>query len=152
MFGFYSMFSVICIVITSIRCAFKAEHNEVMALRKRITSRVIVRAKKRLIAVEQIDAKNNTLIEYSGGDNLLTKKEFTEQIQECENLINNYNSKLEEADLIGVTIAKSEAKLSDMYTAILSGAKSRFGLDSDEVKMLGGTRKSERKKPLRKIL
>jgi hypothetical protein len=45
-----------------------------MALRKRKTSRVIVRAKKRLIAVEQIDTKHNTLIEYSGGNNLLTKK------------------------------------------------------------------------------
>lgn len=121
-----------------------------MALRKRKVSRVIVRAKNRITAVEQIDTKHNTLIEYSGGDNLLTKKAFAEKIHECENLINKYNSKLEEADLIGSRIAESEAELSDMYTAILSGAKSRFGLDSDEVKMLGGTRKSERKKPLRK--
>jgi len=121
-----------------------------MALRKRKTSRIIDRAKKRLSAVEQIDFKHNTIIEYSGGNNLLTKKEFTEKIQACETLINNYNTKLEEADLIGNTIAESEAELSDMYTAILAGAKSRFGLDSDEVKMLGGTRKSERKKPLRK--
>jgi hypothetical protein len=65
--------------------------------------------------------------------------------------MNDYNTKLEEADLIGNTIAESETVLSDMYTAILSGAKSRFGLDSDEVKILGGTRKSGRKKPLKKI-
>ena len=121
-----------------------------MALRKRKTSRSIERAKNRLAAVEQIDIKHNTLIEYSGGNNLLTKKEFTVKIQECENLINNYNSKLEEADLIGNEITESESELSDMYTAILAGAKSRFGLDSDEVKMLGGTRKSERKRPIRR--
>jgi len=121
-----------------------------MALRKRKTSRVIERAKKRFSAVEQIDLKHNAIIEYSGGNNLLTIKDFSEKIHECENLINIYNSKLEEADSIGNKISESEAELSDMYTAILAGAKSRFGLDSDEVKMLGGTRKSERKKPLRK--
>ena len=51
-------------------------------------------------------------------------------------MINNYNTKLEEADLIGNKITESESDLSDMYTAILAGAKRRFGLDSDEVKML----------------
>ena len=121
-----------------------------MALRKRKTSRVIERAKKRLSAAEQIDIKHNTITEYSVGNNLLTKNEFTKKINECKTLINNYNTKLEEADLIGNEITESESELSDMYTAILAGAKSRFGLDSDEVKMLGGTRKSERKRPIRR--
>lgn len=123
-----------------------------MALRKRKTSRIIERAKRRLAAANQIDSKHNTTVEYSGGDKLLTKNEFSDKISECENLINDYNTKLEEADSIGQRIAESEAVLSDMHTAILAGAKSRFGLDSDEVKQLGGTRKSERKKPLRRNL
>ncbi|MBZ0201474.1 MAG: hypothetical protein K8I03_00500 [Ignavibacteria bacterium] len=121
-----------------------------MALRKRKVSRIIERAKRRLEAASLIDSKHNSSIEYSGGDKLLTKKGFSDKILECENLINEYNAKLEEADSIGQRIAESEADLSDMHTAILAGAKSRFGLDSDEVKMLGGTRKSDRKKPLRK--
>lgn len=123
-----------------------------MALRKRKTSRIIERAKRRLAAAEQIEIKHQSIIEYSGGDKLLTKKEFSEKILDCEGLINDYNLKLEEADSIGQKIAESEAELSDMHTAILAGAKSRFGLDSDEVKMLGGTRKSDRKKPVRKTI
>lgn len=121
-----------------------------MALRKKNTSRIIERAKTRLIAVEQIDVKYNTKIEYSGGSNVVTIVEFSEKINLCENLRTNYNNKLEEADSIGNKISEAESELSDMFTAILAGAKSRFGLDSDEVKQLGGTRKSERKKPFRK--
>jgi hypothetical protein len=121
-----------------------------MALRKRKVSRIIERAKLRLEAAGLIDSKHDAIIEYSGGNKLLTKKEFSEKIFECESLINDYNEMLEDVDSVGQKIGVAESELSDMHTAILAGAKSRFGLDSDEVKMLGGTRKSERKKPLRK--
>ena len=43
-----------------------------------------------------------------------------------------------------------EKKLSEMCTKVLSGAVSEFGDDSDEYEQLGGTRKSDRKKPVRK--
>ncbi|MBE2281496.1 MAG: hypothetical protein IAE91_13980 [Ignavibacteriaceae bacterium] len=121
-----------------------------MSLRKRNPSRVVEKAQNRLRAVELIDVKYGTMIEYSGGNNTLTYSIVSKKILEYRTLIEDYNIKLEEADLIGNTIAKAEQELSDMYTTILAGAKSRFGLDSDEVKILGGTRKSERKKPFRK--
>jgi len=43
-----------------------------------------------------------------------------------------------------------EKKLNDMCTIVLAAAVSEFGDDSDEYEQLGGTRKSDRKKPVRK--
>lgn len=153
MFGLVENPYYFCKALKSFAIVLKTEHTAIkfMALRKRKNSRIIERAKKRLLAVKQIDNKYDAIIEYSGGSNLLTRKELSEKIRECEESINDYNVKLEEADSITNKIAIAESELSDMYTAILAGAKSRFGLDSDEVKQLGGTRKSERKRTQRKV-
>jgi len=43
-----------------------------------------------------------------------------------------------------------EKKFCEIYTIILVAAVSEFGDDSDEYEQLGGTRKSDRKKPVRK--
>jgi hypothetical protein len=56
-----------------------------------------------------------------------------------------YNRLLELADKKSTEIKKSEETLGDLYSRVLSGAKSIFGTDSDEVSALGGTKRSERK-------
>ena len=38
-----------------------------------------------------------------------------------------------------------------MNTEILSGIRSKFGVDSNEYEQAGGTRQSERKRPVKKI-
>jgi hypothetical protein len=43
-----------------------------------------------------------------------------------------------------------EAELQDWNRRILSAVEAQFGPDSSEYEMVGGTRKSERKKPTRK--
>lgn len=46
MFGFYSMFSEICSVITSIRCAFKTEHAEVNGAQEKKSIKSYRKSKK----------------------------------------------------------------------------------------------------------
>ncbi|HMT12362.1 MAG TPA: hypothetical protein PKA39_12150, partial [Ignavibacteria bacterium] len=61
-------------------------------------------------------------------------------------LVNEYNYMLELADSKSEEIRAAEQKLGEYYTRVLAGAKSIYGVDSDEVKELGGTKRSERRK------
>lgn len=119
-----------------------------MALRKRKPSSKITKAEVRLEAMARIDAERDTAINYGGEHNPLTKIEMRNQIEECRMLINEYNYILEMADKKSVEIKSAEDKMGDLFTRVLAGGKSIFGVDSDEVEELGGTKKSERKKHL----
>lgn len=116
-----------------------------MALRKRGTSAKVIKAEKRLEAMKGIVAAQGKTINYGGEQNPLSETEMTRTIEECTVLINEYNQLLELADAKAVQIKQAEEKLGDLYTRVLAGAKSIFGVDSDEVSALGGTKKSERR-------
>lgn len=117
-----------------------------MALRKRNPSLKVTRAEKRLEAMNELDRKHEKAINYGGENNPLSTTEMRTQIDECRMLINEYNYILEMADKKAGEIRISEEKLGDLFTRVLAGAKSIFGVDSDEVEVLGGTKKSERKR------
>lgn len=117
-----------------------------MALRKRKPSLKITKAEVRLEAMAKIDIEKAAAINYGGEQNPLTKMEMRNQIEECRLLINEYNYILEMADKKSLEIKAAEEKLGDLFTRVLAGGKSIFGVDSDEVALLGGTKKSERKK------
>lgn len=57
---------------------------------------------------------------------------------------------MDAADAFCDIFKEEEKKLNDMCTIVLAAAVSEFGDDSDEYEQLGGTRKSDRKKPVRK--
>jgi len=116
-----------------------------MALRKRGTSSKVIKAEKRLEAMKGISSAHGKTINYGGEQNPLTETEMTYTIEECRVLLNEYNQLLELADEKAVQINQAEEKLGDYYTRVLAGAKSIFGVDSDEVSALGGTKKSERR-------
>jgi hypothetical protein len=116
-----------------------------MALRKRNPSSKVIKAEKRLVAMKIMDSQHEKMINYGGDHNPLTTLEMRGQIEECKMLINEYNKILEDADRKSHEIRLSEEKLGDYYTRVLAGAKSIFGVDSDEVEALGGTKKSERR-------
>jgi hypothetical protein len=116
-----------------------------MALRKRGTSAKVIKAEKRLEAMKGINAAQGKSINYGGEQNPLSESEMRNSIDECLMLINEYNHLLELADAKAVQIKQAEEKLGDYYTRVLAGAKSIFGVDSDEVSALGGTKKSERR-------
>ena len=117
-----------------------------MALRKRNPSLKVKKAEIRLEAMKQLNLKHNRSINYGGDQNPVTSTEMSAQIEECRMLINEYNYMLEMADSKSEQIKNTEEKLGELYTRVLAGAKSIYGVDSDEVKELGGTKRSERKR------
>ncbi len=119
-----------------------------MALRKRNPSSKVTKAEIRLEAMIKMDTQHERIINYGGDHNPLTKTEMSNQIEECRMLINEYNRILEKADQKSLEIRLSEEKLGDYYTRVLAGAKSIYGVDSDEVAELGGTKRSERKRKI----
>jgi hypothetical protein len=122
-----------------------------MALRKRKTTPIVEKAEIRLSAMKKIDNTICNEIDYGGPGNTLTNAHFSQQINLCKKLVGEYNNILSIADVKALEIKNAERLLSDMYTSILAGAISRFGIDAEEITLLGGTRKSDRKKPLRKF-
>ena len=117
-----------------------------MALRKRNPSSKVTKAETRLEAMKKMDTQHERIINYGGEQNPLTTTEMSTQIEECRMLINEYNKILEKADRKSGEIKQAEEKLGNLFTRVLAGGKSIFGVDSDEVAALGGTKKSERKK------
>lgn len=117
-----------------------------MALRKRNNSQKIKKAGNRFNAMEKIDLRYRKIINYGGDKNPLTKNDMKMQIEQSKKLIEEYNTILFEADRKSSEIKQAEEKLGDMCTRVLAGGVSIFGVDSNEIKELGGTRKSERKK------
>lgn len=58
-----------------------------------------------------------------------------------------YNQLLSEADAALNTIGDLELQARDLAERALTGVATRYGKDSSEYEQVGGTRKSERKKP-----
>lgn len=121
-----------------------------MAFRKRKQPRIVSQSEVRLSAMEKIDETTGRTVDYGGAGRSLTQKEMDEQINLCEKSNNAYNKNLEAADKSLNEVLTAEEKLKAMYSEVLKGAVSEFGQDSSEVEMLGGTRKSERRRPVRK--
>ena len=61
-----------------------------------------------------------------------------------------YNQALAVLDQLLNEFQAEEAELNELNRRYLSAAEAHYGPDSSEYEMLGGTRKSERKRPTRK--
>ena len=64
--------------------------------------------------------------------------------------LDDYNGLLAAIDEAQNDLQKMEIALRDKNARILSAVEARFGSDSNEYEMVGGTRRSERKKPAKK--
>jgi len=117
-----------------------------MALKKRGLSLKVQSALTRADAMSNIDARYGKLINYGWELNPLTQTELKQQIEECKMLLSEYNYTLDIADKKSAQLKAAEDKLGELYTRVLAGGKSIFGVDSPEVTELGGTRRSERKR------
>ena len=89
------------------------------------------------------------MIDYGGPINTLSSNEVKQQIQHCLETNKQYNEALRIADEKVSLLKDAEEKLAEMYSRILSGCVSKFGIDAPEITLLGGTRKSERKKSMK---
>ncbi|HEY5123121.1 MAG TPA: hypothetical protein VIK14_05245 [Ignavibacteria bacterium] len=122
-----------------------------MALKKRKPGSIVVKAETRLKGMEKIDKNYFSVIDYGGPTNPLSSKEVKTQIQYCLEMNKQYNDALKIADVKVELLKEAETKLAEMYSRILSGCVSKFGIDAPEITLLGGTRKSERKNYMKKI-
>lgn len=113
-----------------------------MARLKR-TSAVLDAARKRLSGLKGITPKANL------GPNL-TDVIYQAKVDSVSALLDAYNQKIAELDQMQNDLQAAEAELNDLNRRILSAGEAQYGPDSNEYEMLGGTRKSERKKPTKK--
>jgi DNA repair ATPase RecN len=113
-----------------------------MARLKR-TSAVLDVARKRLSGLKGITPKANL------GANL-TDTIYEAKIDAVSARLDAYNQKLAELDQDQNDLQKEEAELNELNRRFLSAGEAVYGPDSSEYEMLGGTRKSERKKPTKK--
>lgn len=124
--------------------------NRNMAYRKRIVSRKEQTALIRLNAIKNFDESNKTLINYGSSGKGLNSGIYQEQIGKCKEIRDEINTSFEKLDGKSNELKKELRMLSNMNTEILSGIRSKFGVDSNEYEQAGGIRQSERKRPLRK--
>lgn len=111
--------------------------------RKRRGSRVIARALSRISGMEAIDPA----LDLGNG---LTVANFQTVIDAGATALDAYNQRLADTDSGLNNVQLSEKKIRDLSERMLEGVATKFGHDSNEYEMAGGTRKSERKKPVRK--
>ncbi len=112
-------------------------------LKRTRTSNVLEVARQRLAGFKPINPEPNL------GPSL-TVALYEGKIDAVNGLLNSYNQKLADVDQFQNDLQAGEAELNELNQRILSGGEARYGPDSSEYEMLGGTRKSDSKKPSRK--
>jgi len=113
-----------------------------MARRKR-TSPSITAAEKRAVGLASIDSK----LDLGNGNTLAA---FNKKIADTQALLDDYNTKLGELDSAQNDLEKAEGELDQMNSTMLSAVGVVYTKDSNEYEKAGGTRASERKRPVRK--
>jgi hypothetical protein len=113
-----------------------------MARLKR-TSPVLETARRRIAGLKAIGKKDAFGAE-------LTEAIYVAKFDSVNGRQDRYNQKLAEIDQDLNDLQSEEAELADLNRRFLSAGEAVFGPDSNEYEMLGGTRKSERKKPTKK--
>ncbi len=94
----------------------------------------------RAAGLRQIDDK----IEFEEGVGLAS---LEAAIAKVEGAMAEYNSALSAADKLANAITDADKVLGSQCKRVLTGVETRFGEDSSQYEMVGGTRTSERKKP-----
>ena len=106
-----------------------------MTRRKR-DSRILSKAEMRLASIKSISSTLDV------GDNL-TVKDYTGKIASLRQSLEAYNTTLSTIDVLLTQITENERDLADYSEKILLGVAYKFGKNSHEYQMAGGTRKSD---------
>ncbi|MDZ8095048.1 MAG: hypothetical protein RMZ42_24370 [Nostoc sp. DedQUE05] len=112
-----------------------------MGRRKR-NSRTLGKAELRLASVKSI---SQTLDVGEG----LTVKDYNEKIERVRQSLEAYNTSLSTIDVLLTQLVENEQELADYSEKLLRGIAYKYGNNSHEYQMAGGTRKSERKRAVR---
>ena len=121
-----------------------------MAYRRQTDGPRLEEAKRRLASMLTIDKVRKKVINYGEDDSPLSSVEVAAEIKAQSDRIVAYNGLLDQCDALGNELRGGEKRLGTLNLRVLAGGKSKFGPDANEVEQLGGTRTSERAKPVRK--
>lgn len=109
-----------------------------MARRKK-TSAMLTKAEQRLSGLKSIDSK----IDLGHG---VTLASFQKEIETLRQSIDRYNTLLSQVDDASNAIGAAEKQLSVAAENVLLGVKMKYGKDSSQYEMAGGTRLSDRRR------
>jgi uncharacterized protein YukE len=112
-----------------------------MSRRKR-NSRILDKAEVRLASIKSISQS----LDVGEG---LTVQDYTKKIERLRKSLEAYNTTLSSIDVLLTQIVEYEEDLADYSESILRGVAYKFGSNSHEYQMAGGTRKSDRKRAMR---
>ncbi len=121
-----------------------------MAFKEKGKSAIVSKAENRLNGMQVVEANQGKPINYGNDEVPLNAAAMSAQIELVESKRADYNKVLKTADEKSNEYYIAEKMLNEMCTKVLSGAVSKFGDDSVEYEQLGGTRKSDRKKAVKK--
>jgi uncharacterized protein YukE len=111
--------------------------------RMKRSSRILSKAEKRLASIESIHSS----LDVGEG---LTVQSYNEKIAKVRQSLQAYNRTLSTIDNLLTELIENEEDLADYSEKILRGVAYKFGSNSHEYQMAGGTRKSERKRAMRR--
>jgi hypothetical protein len=106
-------------------------------------SKAVEKARKRLAGMKAIDPA----LDLGNG---LTVASVETQIDSAESALDDYNQELAVSDEGLNSVQEIEKNLDTTSANILSATKLKYGNNSSEYEEVGGTRASERKRPVRK--
>lgn len=107
---------------------------------KRKGSHVINEAQTRAAGMQAIDPNLDL------GNNLILA-DFENEISSVQTLLDDYNAQLAKADAAANDFKAAEKNLRTQSSRMLAAVGVKYGKDSNEYEMAGGTRTSEKKKP-----
>ena len=114
-----------------------------MSRRKKQSSAVLEKAQTRLASLKSIDGA----LDLGNG---LTIEMFNQLVETGRQKLETYNTALSTVDQAYTAVADSEKVLAEWTERMLLGVAGKYGKNSDEYKMAGGTRRVERKRPKRR--
>lgn len=114
-----------------------------MAYKKRKLPESIQTVQKRIDGMVSIEEE----LDFGSGVSVATMKAAVKKVTDKISL---HNTKLSEIDELGNEIDADTKSANDLSSRALKAAEFKYGKDSSEYEKLGGTRASERKKPVKK--
>ena len=112
-------------------------------MKTRRRSAAIIAAQDRLSGLMNIDP----IIDLGNG---LSAQSYQDKIEMTEAKLNAYVNAVAKADAARALLIDAEKELSDFSDHIMRGVSVKFGMNSAEYVSVGGTRKKDRKRPIRK--
>ncbi len=106
-------------------------------------SKALDRAQRRIAALKSI----SLTLDLGNG---VTINSFADAIKTTQEKLEAYNSSLSTVDMTQGALELAEKSLMELTEHMLVSVAAKYGKNSDEYKMAGGVRRSDRKRPVRK--